>query len=161
MIFVTLGTQDKSFKRLLELIDKAIVDGYIKDKVIVQAGVTDYKSDKMDIYNLISMDKFNEYIENCDLLITHGGVGSILNGLKNNKKVIAVPRLLKYDEHESDHQIQIVDAFYEKGYILKVNDGDDFNKILNESKKFEPNKFISNNQKFVSLIDDMIGEWIK
>ena len=161
MIFVTLGTQDKSFKRLLELIDKAIVDGYIKDKVIVQAGVTDYKSDKMDIYNLISMDKFNEYIENCDLLITHGGVGSILNGLKNNKKVIAVPRLLKYDEHESDHQIQIVDAFYEKGYILKVNDGDDFNKILNESKKFKPNKFISNNQKFVSLIDDMIGEWIK
>ncbi len=161
MIFVTLGTQDKSFKRLLEMIDKAVNDGYIKDKVIVQAGVTEYNSDNMEIYNLISMEQFSKYIEDCDLLITHGGVGSILNGLKKEKKVIAVPRLLKYDEHESDHQIQIVDAFYEKGYILRVNDGDDFNKIIKECKKFKPNKFVSNNEKFVNLVNEMIGEWIK
>lgn len=161
MIFVTLGTQDKSFKRLLEMVDKAINDGYIKDKVIVQAGVTEYNSDNMDIYNLISMDKFNEYIKNCDLLITHGGVGSILNGLQNHKKVVAIPRLIKYDEHESDHQIQIVNAFYEKGYILKVSENDDLGKVIQESKKFKPNEYISNNEKFVNLIDKMIGEWIK
>ena len=161
MIFVTLGTQDKSFERLLKIVDKAINDGYIKDKVIVQAGVTEYDSDNMEIYNLLAMDKFNEYIEKCDLLITHGGVGSILNGLKNHKKVIAVPRLIKYDEHESDHQIQIVSAFYEKGYILKLDENDDFGKVITDSKKFKPNEYSSNNEKFVKLIDDMIGEWIK
>ena len=161
MIFVTLGTQDKSFKRLLEMVDKAITEGYIKDKVIVQAGVTKYSSDRMDIYNLLPIDKFNKYIEECDLLITHGGVGSILNGLKNNKKVIVMPRLLKYDEHESDHQIQIVNTFYEKGYILKVDENDDLGKIINESKKFKPNKYIFNNEKFVKLIDNMLGKWIK
>lgn len=161
MIFVTLGTQDKSFERLLKIVDKAINDGYIKDQVIVQAGVTEYNSDNMEIYNLLSMDKFNEYIENCDLLITHGGVGSILNGLKNHKKVIAVPRLIKYDEHESDHQIQIVNAFYEKGYILKLDENDDLGKVIKDSKKFKPNEYASNNEKFVNLVDDMIGDWIK
>ena len=161
MIFVTLGTQDKSFKRLLEMVDKAVNDGYIKDEVIVQAGVTEYSSDNMKIYNLIAIDKFNEYIETCDLLITHGGVGSILNGLKKNKKVIAIPRLTKYDEHESDHQIQIVNAFYEKGYILKVNEDDDLGKIVKDINKFEPNMYVSNNDNFVNLIDKMIGEWIK
>lgn len=161
MIFVTLGTQDKSFTRLLDMVEKAINDGYISEKVIVQAGVTQYVSNNMDIRNLLPVEKFDEYIQNCDLLITHGGVGSIINGLKNNKKVIAVPRLLKYDEHESDHQLQIVDAFYEKGYILKVNESDDLGKVIQDVRKFKPNRYISNNERFVELVDKMIGEWIK
>ncbi len=93
LIFVTLGTQDKGFSRLLKAIEKAIDSGYIKEEVIVQAGITNFESDKMKIYNLLPIDEFNNYIEKCNLLITHGGVGSILSGLKNGKKVIAAPRL--------------------------------------------------------------------
>ena len=48
MIFVTLGTQDKSFTRLLEAIDREIDNGTIKEKVIVQAGLTKYKSKNME-----------------------------------------------------------------------------------------------------------------
>ena len=44
MIFVTLGTQDKSFNRLLEKVDRQIDLGNIKEKVIVQAGFTKYNS---------------------------------------------------------------------------------------------------------------------
>ena len=47
MIFVTLGTQDKSFTRLLEAIDREIEKGNIKEKVIVQAGLTRYSSPNM------------------------------------------------------------------------------------------------------------------
>ena len=47
MIFVTLGTQDKSFSRLLDAIEKQIKNGNIKEKVIVQAGHTDYISDNI------------------------------------------------------------------------------------------------------------------
>ena len=43
MIFVSLGTQDKSFKRLLDAIEKQIDKGNIKEEVIVQAGYTKYK----------------------------------------------------------------------------------------------------------------------
>ena len=61
MILVTLGTQDKSFKRLLEAIDKQIVLGNIKDQVIVQAGHTKYKSDNMTIFDFIPYDEFDDY----------------------------------------------------------------------------------------------------
>ena len=87
MIFVTLGTQDRSFKRLLEAIQKQIDNGNIQEKVIVQAGHTKFDSKDMEILDLIDRDKFTELMSKCDLLITHGGVGSILTGLKNNKKV--------------------------------------------------------------------------
>ena len=109
LIFVSLGTNDKSFERLLKVIDKEIEKGNIKDKVIVQSGYTKYSSDNMEIIDLMSMSMFNKCIADCDILITHGGVGTILDGLKKGKKVIAFPRLSKYKEHVNDHQKEIID----------------------------------------------------
>ena len=63
----------------------------------------------MEIFDLLDRDKFSELISQCDILITHGGVGSILTGLNNNKKVIAAPRLKKYNEHQNDHQLEIIE----------------------------------------------------
>lgn len=156
MIFVTLGTQDKSFKRLLEDIDNVVNKHKIKDKIIVQAGYTKYDSKNMQIFDLLDKDEFDNYIKECDLLITHGGVGSILTGLKNNKKVIACPRLAKYNEHMNDHQLQIINKFTKSGYILSYNEGDDLYKIINESKKFKPKKYLSNTDNMISIIEDFI-----
>ena len=156
MIFVTLGTQDKSFKRLLKAVDKAIENKEIKDKVIVQAGYTKYNSKNMCIFDLLDKDDFDKYIKECDLLITHGGVGSILTGLKNNKKVIACPRLAKYNEHMNDHQIQIIERFTESGFILPYNENDDLSKIIKQVPKFKPNKYQSNTINMVKLIKNYI-----
>ena len=90
MILITLGTQDKQFTRLLDVVQNEIDNGNIKDKVVVQAGHTKYESNNMEIFDLIDRDKFSYLISECDLLITHGGVGSIIIGLQNNKKVIVL-----------------------------------------------------------------------
>ena len=97
MILVTLGTQDKTFERLLKTIDEQIDKGNIKEKVVVQAGSTKYESDNMEIHDFLTREEYDEYIKKCDLLITHGGVGTILSGLNNGKVVIATPRLAKYN----------------------------------------------------------------
>ena len=60
MILVTLGTQDKEFTRLLEAIDREIKNGVITDKVVVQAGCTKFKSDNMEIFDLIPANEFDE-----------------------------------------------------------------------------------------------------
>ena len=156
MIFVTLGTQDKVFTRLLKDIDNEIEKGKIKEKVIVQAGYTKYSSKNMTIFDLLDKDDFDKYIKECDLLITHGGVGSILTGLKNNKKVIAAPRLAKYNEHMNDHQKQIIEKFSNAGYILAYNEGDDLGKIIEKSKEFKPKKYISNTDNMIKIITDFI-----
>lgn len=156
MILVTLGTQDKKFSRLLEAVQKQIDLGNIKDKVIVQAGCTSFQSKDMEVFDLIPMDRFAELIKECNLLITHGGVGSIIEGLKNSKVVIAAPRLKKYKEHTNDHQLQIIENFSEEGFILPLYDFDKLDEILIKSKKFIPKKYISNTSKFLSLIEKQI-----
>jgi len=156
LILVTLGTQDKKFSRLLEAVQKQIDLGNIKDKVIVQAGCTSFQSKDMEVFDLIPMDRFAELIKECNLLITHGGVGSIIEGLKNSKVVIAAPRLKKYKEHTNDHQLQIIENFSEEGFILPLYDFDKLDEILIKSKKFIPKKYISNTSKFLSLIEKQI-----
>lgn len=155
-ILVTLGTQDKPFTRLLEEIDRQVELGNINGDVTVQAGFTKYSSKNMEIFDLVDRDKFSELINDCDLLITHGGVGSILTGLKNKKKVIAVPRLSKYGEHVNDHQIQIIERFSEMGYILKFMEADDLGEILKEVNKFKPKEYVSNTNNFIKVIEDFI-----
>lgn len=161
MILVTLGTQDKKFYRILGAIQKQIDKGNIKGKVIVQAGCScDFKSNDMEIFDLKSMDEMEDIVKKCDLLITHGGVGSIITGLKYNKKIIAAARLKKYKEHTNDHQIQIIENFSRQGYICALEDYDDFDKILKKTKNFKPKKYKSNNKNFTKLIDKEIIKYL-
>lgn len=159
MIFVSLGTQDKSFTRLLKRVEKCINLGYIKDEVVVQSGITNFKSKKMKIYNFLPIKEFDKYMKTCDLLITHGGVGNILSGLRANKKVIAAPRLQKYNEHENDHQIQIVNEFEKQGYIIKLDEFDKLHEKIELSKNYKFKKFKSHNKKFVDLIDEILTKF--
>lgn len=158
MIFVSLGTNDKSFERLLLKIDKEISLGNIKDNVIVQSGFTKFSSDNMEVIDLMSMDEFKKNISDCDILITHGGVGTILDGLKLGKKIIAFPRLSKYKEHANDHQVQIINEFYESGYIL-TGEVDNLVDLINRSKSFKPKAYRSNNNKFNTLLINIIDKF--
>lgn len=154
MILVTLGTQKQQFTRLLDYIEKS----NIKDKIIVQAGYTSYNSKKMEILDFIDFEKMDKLIDEADLVITHGGTGSILNALKKQKKVIACPRLSKYGEHVDNHQEEIVYIFSDEKYILKLDENTDISKLIDESKEFKPRKYKSNTKKFIKNLEKLIEQ---
>ncbi len=158
MIFVTLGTQDKEFPRLLKQIEKEIKNGNIKEEVIVQRGYTKYSSKYMKMLDLVSTEEFKKLVKDCDLLITHGGVGSILEGIKQNKKIIAVPRKKEYKEHTNDHQLQILKEFASLSYIIAIEDVKDLSNALEQSKTFKPKPFKSNTKHFIDSLDNYIEE---
>ena len=156
MILVMLGTQNNSFHRLLEKIEELIKNDVIKDNVIVQAGYTKFKSDDMQIFDLIPREKLEKYQNQADLIITHGGVGSIITSLKLGKKVIAIPRLHEYGEHVNNHQIEIVELFNNKGYIIGCMDLEKLEEALKKVKEFEPKKYELDNHKMLNIIDEFI-----
>ncbi len=156
MILVTLGTQDKSFKRLLDAVQREIDKGNIKERVVVQAGYTEYESKDMEILDFVDREKFDELINECDILITHAGVGSILTGLNKMKVVIAAARLSKYKEHINDHQIQIVEKFDRLGYIIPLKDFNRLDKVLAKARKFKPKKYVSNTENIIKHLEDFI-----
>ena len=153
MILVTLGTQDKTFPRLIEAVEKQIELGNIKEEVIVQAGSTKYESDKMKILDFIPLDEFNEIYEKASLIITHAGESNIIMGLEQGKKVIAAARLAKYGEHVNDHQLQILEGFANEDYILPLYDFDKLDEVLEKAKTFKVKEYKSNTESFIKQLE--------
>lgn len=156
MILVLLGTQNNSFNRLLEEIEKNIKNGTIKEEVIVQAGYTKFETDKMKIIDLMSKEQLEKFQDEADLIITHGGVGSIISSIEKGKKVIAVPRMHEYGEHVNNHQKEIVKDFNDKGYIIGIEKVEDLKQAIEKIKKFEPKKYQPNNEKMLKIIEEFI-----
>ena len=156
MILVLLGTQNNSFHRLLEEIEKNIENGTIKDDVVVQAGYTKFESDKMKIIDLMSKEQLEQFQDEADLIITHGGVGSIISSIEKEKKVIAVPRMHEYGEHVNNHQKEIVKDFNNKGYIIGIEKVEDLQQAIIKSKDFELKKYQQNNEKILKIIENFI-----
>ena len=125
MVLVMLGTQNNSFHRLLEEIDRLIENKVINEEVIVQKGYTKYESKNMKTIDFISRDELENLEKQASYIITHGGVGSIVSSLEKGKKVIAVPRLHKYSEHVNDHQKEIIKKFNENKNIIGIQSVED------------------------------------
>ncbi len=155
MILVTLGTQDKSFERLLKQVDSEIKNKNINEKVIVQAGYTKYKSKNMTIFDYVEPAELLEYIKKARVIISHAGVGTILNCLENNKKVIVVPRLSKYREHNNDHQVQIANEFAKEGYIINLENIKKLGEEIKNIDNLKPKKLKHNNM-IIETIEDFI-----
>lgn len=156
MVFVSLGTQDKSFYRLVEKIEELKKENKIKEDIVVQLGSTKYSSNYMKCINFISIEEFDKYLKDCSYLITHGGVGTILTALKYNKKVIAIPRLKKYEEHVNDHQLELIDSLSTDNYILGCKDVNEIEEKIKNIDNFTPKKYQSNQDNFIKLIKRLI-----
>ena len=162
MIFVTVGTQDKQFKRLLQEVERVIKKGIIQDTVIAQTGNTKFETDldskQMHLIEFTTPREIESIIKNAEFIITHGGVATLIECLNNGKKVIAVPRLKQYKEHVNDHQLQIIENFSKSGFIIGTTGVEQIEGALKRVQEFIPKKYKSNNDNFVSKLEKCIME---
>lgn len=156
MIFVAVGTQKFQMNRLLIEVDNLISAGTIDEAVYAQSGNSTYKPTGYSYVPFLTKEEFDEKIDECELLITHGGVGTIVSGLKHNKAIIVVPRLKKYKEHVDDHQLQIADSFAKLGYILKCEEMEDLTVMIEKAKSFHFNEYKSERGKMLQYLDEYI-----
>ena len=105
MIFVTVGTHEQPFDRLLKCVDKMIEDGIIKEEVIVQKGYTEYEMRNCKSEKLIPYEQMQQNIEKARIVVTHGGPASFIAPLAIGKIPIVVPRQKEYNEHVNNHQL--------------------------------------------------------
>lgn len=103
MIFVTVGTQF-GFDRLIKAVDEWATN-QSQVKCIAQIGAGDYEPKNMDWKRYLAPDEFERIFEECDLVVAHAGMGTIITALLKGKPVIVLPRLVKFAEHRNDHQI--------------------------------------------------------
>lgn len=163
-IFVTVGSRNYPFDRLFIKLDELFEAGVLQGPMFAQTGTSTYMPKHYEWKNFISQEEFMEKIKWADLVVSHGASGSIMKALNADKKVLAVTRLEKYNEHINDHQIQNNEAFASNGYVLAVYEMDDlgatFQRFFEGTDGTRP--WVNNDPlAIVKLIDENIQKWDK
>lgn len=114
MIFVTVGTHEQPFNRLLECVDKLKEKNIITEEVVMQTGFSTYVPKNCEWKKLFPYDAMIENVKKARIVITHGGPSSFIMPLQEGKIPIVVPRQRKYEEHVNDHQVDFAKAVAER-----------------------------------------------
>ena len=163
MIFVTVGTHEQQFNRLVECADKYASEH--DEKVIVQTGFSTYIPENCEWSELYPYQKMIELIEKARIVITHGGPSSFIAPLQIGKTPIVVPREKQYVEHVNDHQVNFCRQVAKRmGTIIEVEDMDKLVKIIDnyddEVKKMKKEN-LSNNKKFCKELEAIVDDMFK
>lgn len=121
MIFVTVGTHEQPFNRLVKYIDNLKKDNIIKEEVVIQTGYSTYEPQFCTWSKFYPYDEMTELVGRARIVITHGGPSSFIMPLQIGKTPIVVPRRKEYNEHINNHQVEFAKAVAERqGTIIVV-----------------------------------------
>lgn len=157
-LFVPLGTQKFPFTRLVEGLNKLVIEGiYSAEEIVMQASVYEVKP-LFRYYKLIPNDEFNTYINNAEVVITHSGVNSIISCMSLKKKLIIVPRMKYYGEHVDDHQMEIAELMESKFDVIVVRDMKDLQNAIEKARTHNYKSWSSKNSELIEAVKRVIGE---
>ena len=133
MIFVTVGTHEQPFNRLIEAVDKLKGDGAIQEEVVVQRGYSTYAPQYCTSFSMLPYEEMQRYNREARIVITHGGPASFLDVLALGKVPIVVPRQKQYGEHVNDHQLEFCLEVEKRLHnIIVVEDVDRLGEVIKE-----------------------------
>ena len=159
MIFVTVGTHEQPFTRLVEYMDNWAANH--DEEVLIQTGFTRYEPKHCKWQTLFHQKEVYELNEKARIVITHGGPSCYIDVLRAGKNPIVVPRRHEFGEHIDNHQLEVGREFSKRnGNIILIEDietlGDaieNYDKIT-ESMKDKP--FVPHSGEFCVALTKII-----
>jgi UDP-N-acetylglucosamine transferase subunit ALG13 len=126
VIFVTVGTNEARFDRLLHSVDALALD----EEIVVQCGSSPVRPSNARCVDFLHFDDMVEHVRGARVVVAHAGVGTVLVALANDRRAIVVPRLQRYGEAVDDHQLDFARRLHEVGLVHLVEDPFDLAEAL-------------------------------
>lgn len=162
MIFVTVGTHEQPFNRLLEEIDRLKEKGIIAEDVIIQSGYSTFEPKYCEWHKLFPYDDMLKNVEDARIVITHGGPASFIMPLQIGKIPVVVPRQYDFNEHVNNHQVEFTKAVKERyGNIIPVYDISELSGVIVNYDSIISNipaGIMSNNGAFNKQMERLVKE---
>ena len=160
MIFVTVGTHEQSFERLVKKVDELKRNKIINEDIVIQKGYTNYEPQYCESYELVNYNDMQKYLKTARIIITHGGPASFIAPLAIGKIPIVVPRQKKFNEHVNNHQKDFVEQIVARdNTIIPCYDIDELERLIKEYDSIVKNmkdNYKSNNKLFCKKLDEEI-----
>ena len=162
MIFVTVGTHEQPFNRLVQKMDELKKNGTIQEDVIIQTGFSTYEPQYCQWSKLIPYQQMIKNVEEARIVIMHGGPASFIMPLQIGKTPIVVPRQHKFDEHVNNHQVEFARNVEKRmGTIIDVEDVETLGDIITNYYQIVAGMghgMSSNNAKFNEELEKLVDK---
>ena len=163
MLFVTVGTHEQQFNRLVKEIDDIKGSGVLgNEEIIMQTGYCTYKPTNCECKPFFSYSEIEEFVSQARIVICHGGPSSFIMPIQMRKIPIVVPRQSKFNEHINNHQCEFVKMVSERQKnIIAIYNINDLCEIIKnyENIVLQMNvEIVNNNQRFNDRIEEIIHE---
>ena len=112
LVYLTIGTTQFQFNRLLSAVDNVLVRLKRNYKLVAQIGNSNYKwqYNNVSIVHELTPPQQVRILKKADYIIMHAGFGTMhMHSLYSKKQPLIVARLSKFKEHVDDHQKKFVD----------------------------------------------------
>lgn len=161
VVFVTVGTHEQQFDRLVKAVDGLVADGALAEAVFVQTGYCDYKPEHCEWSRFVPAAEMADCMREADVVVTHGGPSSFIEAMAVGKVPVVVPRRAEFGEHVNDHQVSFVREVAErKGGIVPAYDVVDLAVAIEEARRLSSGGagFASHNAEFCGELCQLIGD---
>jgi len=153
-VFASVGTHPQQFDRLLKELDSLALKNK-SWKVFAQTGNSGYKPKNFGYKRFLNSQEYGKRIQEADIVVSHGGAGTIINSMLLGKKLVVVPRLEKFKEHTNNHQLDLAKALSRQGKVLAVERIQELGAVIKKAVSFTPG-LASNKGKLIKTIAGFI-----
>jgi UDP-N-acetylglucosamine transferase subunit ALG13 len=127
MIFVSVGTNEARFDRLL----RAVAELELDEPLLIQHGHSvRLERAHAELVDFLPFEGMVDAIRSARVVVTHAGVGSVMVALANGKRPVVVPRRKAFAEAVDDHQLQLGRRFAQAGLVTLVEDPEELTDAL-------------------------------
>ena len=120
MIYVTVGTMFMDFPRLILKMDEVARD--TGERVVIQTGMGATVPVHSEYFDFRAHDEVLALQREARVIVCHAGIGCVLDALAVRRPLIVVPRRRQYQEHMTDHQLDVAEAVERRGWGRMVLD---------------------------------------
>lgn len=153
MIFVTVGTHEQQFNRLVQEIDQLVASGELEEEVFVQTGYSTFEPGHCRWEKFLPYESMRKMQKEASVVVSHGGPSTFMDVVSEGKVPVVVPRQKKFDEHVNDHQVSFVGAVANRlGGIIPVFDISELSDSIRQARSAVGVEFDSNNESFCNRL---------
>lgn len=120
MIFVTVGTHEQPFDRLVRWLDQAVAKGELLELVVMQIGHCHYEPQHCRWQRYFSQEEMAKLLDEAEVVVCHGGPATFMSVLQRGKVPLVVPRRRSLGEHVNDHQLEFALKLVASGFEIEV-----------------------------------------
>lgn len=160
LLFATVGVT-LPFNRMTEMVAELKTRGAIAEDVVFQTGIGGLTPQGMVAFETLSFDNMKTYLREADIVVCHGGTGSVITALREGCRTIVVPRIFERGEHYDNHQQEITTAFAARGLIQQANSPEELAAALIAARAMTPVLATTNPTKLIAYLDEVLEKQAK